>query len=243
VRGQYALTPELQAELAELRSRVLLQQGELDKYRAAISDLQSGQDKYRLRGWAKARKQIYALHTQQHEDNVFLWEISVSWRDIFMSVAPKLRSDLPMPEIESSMVSLAWSNATDLDWPYASVVDRSSIQIAPHCLDDILVQLFALGVLERGVRLKANPDPREWLLALVKNTPTRGYWRLTLLGESTFLELRERQGQRGEAAARSGAELMIVQYDGSTSPIPPLDVLLENRIDNPGTLHNMGQYL
>lgn len=185
VRGQYAMTPEMQTEIAELRALVSEQKLELEAKATQSTvpeDLASGDDPYALfatlvyfttetvasgKTWDSGRK----LRKR--------YQLSVTWNQIIYDLAPALINEATEEKVIEALSAFALD--TILGMPTKELPkdlgQAVEAKIVKECFDDIIVQLFALGIITHGVKKRSTTD---------KNI----YWALTNLGQDTLMKLR-----------------------------------------------------
>ncbi|WP_207346337.1 DUF4062 domain-containing protein [Arthrobacter sp. E3] len=195
VRGQYAMTPETEAEIANLRAQVSELKLKLDSETTVKSsipdDLASGTDPYDLyllieyyteavasKGiqWnsAKSRKQIV---------------LPVNWNSILYDLGPSLINESTEREFLAAVEKFTYSAlfTENKDKLPADFGKLESIKTIAECVDDIIVQLFALNLITHGIKRRSTTDKNK-------------YWALTPLGQDTLMKLRAIK--KGDDAAR-----------------------------------------
>lgn len=187
VRASQAMTPETKTEIAELRARVaeLTQQAESRSPStfAVVEDLAQGDDEYRLEvkvdGYTKDQltKEGRLINPG---DSGWVWtvHVPVTWNEVLQAVGPTLLHEASEPELFQTMQR--WIR--DL-WPIDGVLPKEfgkqtgSVKVSSGVVEDVLVQLFALGVTSRGVKKRTVSDKGK-------------YWALTDLGQDQMMKLR-----------------------------------------------------
>jgi hypothetical protein len=186
VRGQYAMTPEQQTAMAELRAQVAELKNELDTNRssdAVPEDLESGDDVITLEASLR-----YYDHPEEDSNPMFLRqdkvskiEASASWNYLIGQVGPTLMHEASEAQIREALTELildiAWEERYSIP---SDLVQVARAEITPESVDEVIVQLFALGVIARGTKRRAISDHEK-------------YWVLTRLGEDMLLKLRARR--------------------------------------------------
>lgn len=185
VRGQYAMTPETQAELAELRATVKeLQLDAVATARKAMSipeELASGDDSheievlidYRSRSDLHDEFNIYSKtlhHTAQ---------VTVTWNDVIGELGLRLFDEANEQELGNALNDfvrrlLLSSHRSLLPNNFGEAED---ISISQQSFDRIMLQLFALNLTEHGTKPRGVADRSK-------------YWKLTELGQDTLMKLR-----------------------------------------------------
>jgi hypothetical protein len=186
VRGNYAMTPEVQRDLAELRARVseLTQQLQATRNVPRFSvpeGLAQGDDIYLLRAslryWSveNLNKREFERHTQHKK-----MRLPVTWNTVFARIAPALLDEADEETIKADLLELALELAThstnQAQFPndYGREV---GFDLDPESTKDVVVQLFALGLMTNGIKKRPIND-------------IRTYWRLTDLGRDNLMILR-----------------------------------------------------
>ncbi|MGO9817233.1 MAG: DUF4062 domain-containing protein [Acidocella sp.] len=137
-----------------------------------VDDLESGSDEIVLEGFAaiheKSKGRTYSKEVA--------WSAPASWDDIFRDVGPILMREATEVAIQGKLARfIAWSE--DIDEENYVITQRS---IAPESFDQVIVQLRALGLVDKGTRKRAVSD--------------RGsYWALTDKGEHYLVGLLARR--------------------------------------------------
>lgn len=205
VRARDAITPEVESELADLRVKVANLTTELDRARSGpvIPDLARGDDEY---GFVVHE----SFYTQQQHDEgrtkapwarpgaYWAPTASVSWNDLFAALGPFMMDECSEADLSEHLDSVAESLMEPLAARRPSVFGSSaSVEAGPDVLNDLKVQLFSLGLIERSERRRAVSD---------QNT----YWTLTDAGRDQLMRLR---AIRRPPAADSEADAEETQAD------------------------------
>lgn len=178
VRGQHALTPELQAEIAELRARVSELSLELEARSAqnlATENLASGDDEYllgiTLRYYTKETK------SEPRVQQTASGSLPMSWNYILAALGPMLINEATELELARGFNELVTRRFQQLD--FAPDDFGSMLQLKPdaQAFGDVLVQLFALNHITHGIKKRSATDKAK-------------YWALTQLGQDTLMKLR-----------------------------------------------------
>lgn len=187
IRGEFAMTPERQAEFAELRALVSQLRLELESKVAAESripdDLASGDDVFELDLVLVYTTQADVL-IRQNDPWVTIEEKSVevklptTWNEIFAAIGPALFEE----STQSSVVALFTNrlermlqNKTSELLPAGAFL--TSVRIAPECSETFFLQLFALGLIQHGTRQRGVSDRNK-------------YWKLSELGQDVLMKVR-----------------------------------------------------
>jgi hypothetical protein len=181
VRGRFAMSPELQAETADLRSQVAELRREAERSQDSVpSDLAAGDDIYRI--YARVtyiRDTETGMPSYHRDDKRITVSADASWNEIFGAVGHPLMDEAPEPSLKPPLNQLALSIWAE----YSKAEDAPdfgkllSFQISSDSLSDIVIQLFALGLIQRGIKKRPIADSDK-------------YWALTTRGEDTLLKLR-----------------------------------------------------
>lgn len=183
VRGNFAMTPETQTEIAELRAQVAeLRQSKAESERAAptISDLAVGDDIYRF-------KHSVLGHTAEDEDQQsyrrqrYIWSVvfETTWNKILQNIGPRLLNETTQNDLNAAITEYGralWAERDPEDWP-ESLQEVTETRPETSTLEDIRVQLWAQGMIEHGSKRRQISD---------KNT----YWVLTQAGQDQLMKLR-----------------------------------------------------
>jgi hypothetical protein len=186
VRGRYAMTSEQQTEMAELRAQVAELKNELSANRpsnAVPEDLESGDDAINLEAWLH-----YYDHRKEASNPMFLRQEKVSkieggarWNYLIGRVGPTLMHEASEEQIRDVLGQLVLEVAYEENYSIPEdAVEFSKAVLTPESADEVIVQLFALGIIARGTKRRSINDDRK-------------YWVLSQLGEDTLLKLRARR--------------------------------------------------
>jgi hypothetical protein len=183
VRGRYAMAPEQLTEMAELRAQVAELKNELSANRpsdAVPEDLESGDDIIALEAWLHYYDQAEeAMFLRQ--EKVSKIEAGASWNHLIKHVGPTLMLEASEEQIRDALGQLVLDIAWEENYSIPpDLVDVSKAKLTPESADQVIVQLFALGVIARGTKRRSINDDRK-------------YWALSQLGEDTLLKLRARR--------------------------------------------------
>lgn len=193
VRGRFAMTPEIQTEMAELRAKVsefalhATAQTEL----AIPDDLESGDDIYTM-GMTLYYKAAHELAAEEHtfEPASLYWHpttVQVSWNDLIRELGPRMFDDvsedallLALNRYAEQLLTSGRGGSLPTNFGYA---ERA--EVSQKCFDDITLQLFALNLSQHGRQLHADHGK---------------YWTLTSLGRDTLMKLRAIRKKRDEVS-------------------------------------------
>lgn len=183
VRGRFAMTPQTLTEMAELRAKAsdLALAASTKTAFIVPDDLASGDDSYKMHvllqyqtGGELAAEEISfeSAPIRSH-----MTEVPTTWNDIIRELGPRMFDDASEQALAMALNKYAERllvNSMQVLLPagFAHAIDTLVTQ---ESFDDITLQLFALNVIQHG--LKPHAD--------------RGkYWALTELGKDTLLKLR-----------------------------------------------------
>lgn len=187
VRGRYALTPEAETEVAQLRAQVAELKQLAQSVRSAEAqipdELASGDDVYEMEllvdyySVSALRAQEYSFEPAeilQHTTKVL-----VTWNQIMAELAPRVVDEASELELATALNSYAQRLLLGAHQELlpSSLGELSDVRLSTPALDDILMQLFALNVTAHGTKPRGVADRNK-------------YWRLTETGRDTLLRLR-----------------------------------------------------
>ncbi|TFB15436.1 DUF4062 domain-containing protein [Microbacterium sp. 3H14] len=187
VRASQAMTPEQKTEIAELRARVaeLVQATEAkDRQQVIAEDLAQGSDAYSF-------SLVVVGYRQQDLDgegdgswgaSQYRWTVAVpvTWNEILQVVGPTLLHESSEPELTKVLLAYGqrlWRERYDELKPENLGKQTGSAALGSDVVTDVLVQLFAIGVIERGLKKRTVSDKNK-------------YWALTELGQDQMMKLR-----------------------------------------------------
>lgn len=183
VRGQYAMTPEKLAEIANLRAQVseLTLRLELAApVRTDVpADLSSGSDLYQLHVilvWEhETEKRSGTNMPKTYRSKI---EFDVTWNSMLYDLGAKLINECDEAELREAFDSYAYEqlaeNVQRIPTGYGKTV---SCTVLDECFYDFVVQFFALGLTTHGTRKRSTTDKNK-------------YWVLTALGQDALMKLR-----------------------------------------------------
>lgn len=187
VRGRYAMTPEAETEVAQLRAQVAELKQEAQSVKAAEAqipdNLASGDDVYEMEFHIDYYS-VSGLHAQESlfEPAEILQHTTtapVTWNQIMAELAPRLVDEASEHELATALNSYAQRLVLGdhKELLPSSLGALSDVQLSRQALDDILMQLFALNITAHGTKPRGVADRNK-------------YWRLTEMGRDTLLRLR-----------------------------------------------------
>jgi hypothetical protein len=183
VKARHAMTPEVQRDLAELRARVveLTRQLEVASKVSSVEvpdDLADGDDEYSVKVdlvfWKKedASKQPYVRTKWRSE-----LELIATWSAILSSIGPTLLDESSEREMKQELRNLSYSLASEQGGLPDGFGGTESWTVHGDVEKDVIVQLFALGLIEHGIKKRPVNDSEK-------------YWRLTTMGRDRLMKLR-----------------------------------------------------
>lgn len=192
VRASEAVPPETRQEIADLRAQTAELQLKVEraqvsaKGEAETADLASGTDRYgvtfQLRYWTRdqaRRKAEDEMMFMLSKETIRTYNgtIDLEWDSIFREVGPRMINEATENDIERALASLVFQEfESQCEWP-EDLAESDSIVIRNPSMFDIIVQFFALDLIERSDRKRTLTD---------RNT----YWTLTRRGEDHLMKLR-----------------------------------------------------
>lgn len=187
VRASRAMTPEQQAEVAELRARVaeLTQEAAFKQNTVDdVEDLAQGEDEYEVEIKAtgyKTQDLDRGGQALRYDSPQYVWTLAIpiTWNGILQGIGPILLHEASEPEISrafEAFVRQEWSDRPKLH-PKDLKRQIGSIGVSATAAQDVIVQFFALGIIARGVKKRTVSDKGK-------------YWALTGRGEDQMMKLR-----------------------------------------------------
>jgi len=206
IRARFALTPEVERELAELRAKVAELTTAAVEHRSAgglrIDNLEQDDDEVR----AGATLLYYDAADVEAENlgyqsrRTVNTRLTTTWNKLFEAVAPDLLDEASDESMRTSLNNLLASLArerlpmkmklTSGEEVTAALIASAAVQ--SETFNDVKVQFFALGWIEKSERRRAVSD-------------TTTYWTLT--GEGRDRLMRSRAKRRTAAPDDSPADL------------------------------------
>lgn len=167
VRGDNALTPETQTEIANLRARIAELESQ-ESGKPLFPDLADGDEmtdfslkvRYWNSGWTTES-----------------WDAQASWYDFFINVAPSLLHECAESDLNSKIESVAIACGRSEGPKLPTSASRVDYFVTTPIEDTVRVQFFALGLIERGTKKRVPSD-------------SGNYWKLTQNGEDRLMSLR-----------------------------------------------------
>lgn len=206
IRASQAMTPQVKAELAELRARVreLTAQLDADKHhqRNAIdpSELVQGEDEAPINCYIDFHWQdtIDSGKARTSNREKAIWTIHPTWNGVFKHLGPELmdeatedrmveslstlcltlsRKDLIQSEDRETEINEELTESDDEEQPVGKIYEA---EITLDSFNDVKVHLNALGLIEKGNKRRPGSD-------------TSTYWKLTDRGHHQLLMLRAKR--------------------------------------------------
>jgi hypothetical protein len=186
VRGQYAMTPETQAEISELRAQVSELRLEARATAAAQQripeGLASGDDPYDITGTlvfyrrSDLRTGAPTYTLDRYQANV---AVPVTWNEVFGYLGPKLMNEATETELRIGVTRFCREVVEDAPGRFMpgdfGAID--SFEMREDVFQDVIVQLFALNLITHGLKKRSATDRSK-------------YWALTTLGQDVLMKLR-----------------------------------------------------
>lgn len=198
VRGQFAMTPEMQTEMAELRAKVSQMELQASTNNNAVipSDLEWGDDVYAMGAALSYKSHADVAYEARNFDSapvrIFSTEVVATWNDIFCELGPRMFDEINEQAMAYSLH--AYVKRQLLENRNGRVPSDLShagdVSVSQESIDDITIQLFALNLISHGEKTRETSD-------------TRKYWMLSELGRETLLKLRAIKKRVPERAAVS----------------------------------------
>jgi hypothetical protein len=203
VRGDLAMTAETEARIAEMRAEIAELRQAASEQRVKpdgapkIEGLASGDDAVDLdltvHGTLQRDKE-----KSQYSRPTYVWTLgySTTWNDIIETVGPSLMDEASEKEITKALQTFlnGLVRAQPKVWP-TDLLGVEKREISNSSVDDVLVQLFALGLIDHGAKKRTMSDHNR-------------YWRLTDAGQDQVMKLRAiRRPSREERELTRWAEL------------------------------------
>ncbi len=184
VRANYAMTPEVERDIAELRAKVseLTQQLEAERRSSKMmvpEGLAEGDDIYELSAqiafWKIDDKDEPVYRRKEYRTTI---EIPATWNGILSRLGPALLDEATEQTIKSELNNLAIDTlGKNREFLPDGLGGLNRIDIGAETLKDIVVQLFALDLIAHGSKRRPVSDRAT-------------YWRLTELGCDKMMILR-----------------------------------------------------
>lgn len=203
VRARDAVTPELQAELAELRARVAELNAEREAVEQAtravpLDELAQGDDIYMLSYYVHYWTEEQVKDRQMQPYNTKRWhgQADVTWNDIFAFLSPLMLDEASEQDLDSALDDFVARLIVDRDEPNllpAEYGRARKVTAAADVIHDVKIQLSALGLAQKSERRRPVSD---------QNT----YWTLTLGGGDHLTHLRAIRRDKSEPAADSDTQ-------------------------------------
>lgn len=214
IRAGEALTPEVQAELVELRARVRELTADLNDERRQLAtaldpaDLDQGDEKVEIECWLRFhwKDTIDAGGAYPSNRERASWVVDPSWNEVLRHLGPELLDESPEVDLLETLSALCLRLARrdlldedgsktdqegdpeDENRPVGAVYEAVVLR---ESFNDVKVQLLALQLIEHGSRRRPPSD-------------TNSYWQLTDKGRQQLIKLR---------ASRKKAALDAVAYE------------------------------
>lgn len=183
VRGQHAMTPETQAEIANLRAQVSELKLKLEEVAPAKTamppELSSGSDAYRLfinLVWEhETEKNRGTTQPKKYRSTI---ELDVTWDSMLYDLGAKLINESNEAELREAFDNFAYAQLLENPKKLPDGFSKAtSLTAFDECYYDFIVQFFALGLTTHGTKKRSTTDKNK-------------YWTLTPLGQDLLMKLR-----------------------------------------------------
>lgn len=172
VRGDAAMTPEIRGELIELRAAAATKSvlGTVPVF----PDLEDGDDDYEF----DVKFEYNSTDSKYYGATLTCF---ATWNEIFAGIAPALLHETSEGRFRNQVDSVLCTMAEKIALEDDDVEKVHNLEIeSEDSFGDILIQLMALRLVERGTIKRAVNDPQK-------------YWKLTQNGEDRMMQLRARR--------------------------------------------------
>lgn len=187
VRGNQAMTPEVQAELVELRAKVRELTADLNEekrqHTAGIdpNELSQGDERAGITAQSTCRFEASPQYPYSHEAVEITNTSRHSWNEILRVIGPTLMEEASARQMKSVLSRMCYRAACE-DLLYRAdeegnvIAEVEDTRILPESFDDIKVQFNALGLIEKGETSRQAHD---------RNV----YWKLTDKGHQHLIQI------------------------------------------------------
>jgi hypothetical protein len=187
IRASNAATPEMRAELVELRAKVADLNREAESHKltpfATPEMLAQGDDectlKLRVTGYLKSELTSgggIQYGTRRHS---WIIPVTTTWNEVLTAIGPTLLDEATEKDIakviSGFLVNMVNNDDTLLPNGFGKTAESPAVE--DQSVGDVLVQFFALGLIARGERQRTASD-------------TNKYWVLTGSGQDQVMMLR-----------------------------------------------------
>ena len=201
VRASNVMTPEVEREIAELRARVSELTRELETRSSPtainLEGLAHGTDQYEGTYWLWywTREQVESGQLSPAQAKTHMGTFLPSWDALFYSLGPYMLDECTQEALDDELDAVAESYATTGGGgTMPNNLGRiRSIRASRGMINDVIVQFFSLGLIQRSERRRAVSD---------KNT----YWTLTEGGRNTLMRLRAQRRDKSLGDREMGAD-------------------------------------
>lgn len=186
VRGDQAMTPETQTEIAELKTKVADLMRERDealaKKHKVPEGTAGGDDSYSLDIQVNFYREVDIKDGKipYGTQKFYAYEtVSPSWNEIFAHLAPVMLNEATETELDEALDDFALNgffNNEEALTPKESGRIQEITAVTGE-LDNVIVQLFTLGLITQGTRSRTSSDSNK-------------YWKLTSEGQDQAMRLR-----------------------------------------------------
>jgi len=173
VRASNALTPELQQQIAELRTTVAVLEKELEAERTQTHSssldpglLAQGSDNFEMATLIRyfTKEDTEAKRTYEYRGRWAADQVTITWDMVFSALAPLMMDEASERKLDEELDKLArtFTNSPKLP-PVAGSWDE--VQAGNDVVHQVKVQLFSLGLITQSTKRHAvNDDNTYWTL-------------------------------------------------------------------------------
>jgi len=185
VRAGGAITPEVEAEIAELRAKLATAEKTIQEQKEASgrkefdAELAQGSDIYSMPIVVKYLDQedIDAGHKSLAYASDSYQSVRLTWDDVFKHLAPALMDEKSESVMRQGLNSLAYAVAGNPPPLPDDAVEWLDTDASPRAFNDVKIQFFSLGLME--------PSPKRHPV-----NDKNSYWSLTAEGRDHLMRLR-----------------------------------------------------
>lgn len=203
VRGDLAMTSETQASMAEMRAEVAelrqaaAERQAADKASPKFEGLSSGDEQFLLEMEISGKRKV-DKDKSSYEQGTYVWTVAyrTTWNEILQAIGPSLMDEASEREIRKAIDSLGIDLIRQQIERFPPAIHRvTDREASSTSVEDVVVQFFALGLIERGVKKRTMSDQNR-------------YWVLTAAGQDQVMRLRAIRSETDEEfATRRRTEL------------------------------------
>lgn len=177
VRADQVITPELRAEVAELRAALAEKNVARPNVFMDVETLEQGEDQVTL-----SVAMVYS-HKDPKSGTISRRrgsrDVTVRWNQILTEIGPLMFHEASEAEIDDKLSVLLYGEIPEDQMP-KNVAKLLELDTGYGATEDVIVQFFALGLIERGTKKRGITDHNK-------------YWSLTKDGQDRLMKLRARK--------------------------------------------------